>query len=152
MDPISAIVTALALGAAAAAKEVGGEVVKDAYAGLKALILRHYPKVSVETLEQAPEFERRRGVVEEDLQAAGAATDIELAAQAKKVVDLVQQQAPSVAASIGVDLKDVEAANLRLSDIAASVTGVRVEKSRFSGDISISGVRAGVPPNTGTGT
>ena len=42
-------------------------------------------------------------------------------------------------------LKDVEAANLRLADIAASGTGVKVEKGRFSGDIDIRGVRAGVP-------
>ena len=33
MEPISAIVTALALGAAAAAKEIGGLAVKDAYTG-----------------------------------------------------------------------------------------------------------------------
>jgi hypothetical protein len=48
--------------------------------------------------------------------------------------------------SIGVDLRDVEAVNLRLADVAAAGTGVRVEKGKFSGDIDIKGVRAGVPP------
>jgi hypothetical protein len=38
MDPISAVVTALALGAAAALREISSEAVKDAYAGLKVLI------------------------------------------------------------------------------------------------------------------
>jgi hypothetical protein len=144
MEPISAIVTALALGAAAAAaKEAGGLAVKDAYTALKDLIARRYPKVSVDTLEQAPESERRRGVVEEDLQVAHAEADTELATLAKKLVALIQQQAPGIPEAIGIDLKDVEAVNLRLSDIVASGTGVKVEKGRFSGDIAISGVRAG---------
>jgi hypothetical protein len=42
MDPITVIVTALATGAAAAAKETASEVIKDAYHGLKALIQRKF--------------------------------------------------------------------------------------------------------------
>jgi hypothetical protein len=38
-------------------------------------------------------------------------------------------------------------ANLRLADVAAFGTGVRVEKGTFTGDIDIRGVRAGVPPS-----
>ncbi len=146
MEPINAIVTALALGAAAAAKDVASQAIKDAYAGLKQLIARRYPKVSLKQLERAPGSKSRRGVVEEDLQAANAAQDGELAALARELADLIQQHAPGTAAAIGVDLKDVEAANLRLADIVAAGTGVMVEKSRFSGDIEIRGVRAGVLP------
>jgi hypothetical protein len=149
MEPISAIVTALALGAAVAARGVVDLAVKDAYAGLKAFIASHYPRVSVDPLEQVPESKARRGVVEEDLKAANAAADTELATLAKKLTDLVQQRAPAVAAAIGIDLKDVQAASLRLSDIAAAGTGVRVEQGRFSGDIVISGVHAGLPPGGG---
>ena len=146
MEPISAIVTALALGAAAAAQDIGGQAIKDAYAGLKAFILDHYPRVSLASLEQAPESKARRSVVEEDLNAATAASDSELANLARKLTDLIQQQAPATAAAIGIDLKDVQAASLRLSDISATGTGVRVEQGRFSGDIVIGGVRAGLPP------
>jgi hypothetical protein len=149
MEPISAIVTALALGAAAAAKDIGGQAIKDAYVALKAFIVSHYPRVSVDPLEQVPESKARRGVVEEDLQVANAAADTELATLAKKLTDLVQQQAPAAAAAIGIDLKDVQAVSLRLSDIAAAGTGVRVEQGRFSGDIVISSVRAGLPPGDG---
>ncbi len=147
MEPISAVVLSLALGAGAdAGKEVLSAVVKDAYAALKDLIKRRYPKVSVEQLEQAPESKSRRAVVEEDLTNSGAGQDAELLAAAHKLTELIQQQAPGVAAAIGVDLKDVEAASLRLADIAASGTGVKLEKGKFSGDIEIRGVRAGVPP------
>ena len=145
MEPVSAIVTALALGAAAAAKDIGGQAVTDAYAGLKALIARRYPQVSVEQLERAPDSKNRRAVVEEDLAAAKGAEDTELASMAAKLTELIRQQAPTAASAIGVDLIDIEAASLSLADIAAAGTGVRVEKARFTGAIEISGVRAGVP-------
>jgi len=138
MEPITAIAISLALGASATAgTEVVKAVVKDAYDKLKGLIKSRYPEVSLDQLEQAPASKSRRAVVEKDP---------ELAAAARTLTELIQQQAPGVAASIGVDLKDVEAANLRLHDIAASGTGVKVDKGKFSGDIDISGVRAGVTP------
>jgi len=145
MEPISAIAAALALGAAAAAKDIGGQVVRDAYAGLKAFIASRYPRVGLDQLEQAPESKARRAVVEEDLQAANAAADTQLAGLAAKLAELIRAQAPAAAAAIGVDLKDIEAGSLRLADIAAAGTGVRVEKARVAGAIDISGVRAGVP-------
>src|SRR5687767_10368675 len=40
MDPVAMILTALAGGAAAAAQETASQAVKDAYAGLKALVQR----------------------------------------------------------------------------------------------------------------
>ena len=74
MEPISAIALSLALGAGAiAGKEVVSGLVKDAYAALKDRIKQHYPKVSVEQLEEAPQSKSRRAVVEEDLANAGAA-------------------------------------------------------------------------------
>lgn len=42
MEPIIVIVTALALGAAAGLKSTATQAVKDAYTGLKALILRNF--------------------------------------------------------------------------------------------------------------
>jgi hypothetical protein len=147
MEPISAIALSLALGAGAiAGKEVVSAVVKDAYTTLKDLIKKRYPKVSLDQLEQAPESKNRRAVIEEDLTASKAGQDTELVAAARKLVELVQQQAPAAAAAIGVDLKDVAAANLRLSDIAASGSGVKVDHGTFTGDIDVRGVRAGVPP------
>jgi hypothetical protein len=146
MEPISAIVLSIALGAGSiAGKEVVSAVAKDAYGALKNLIKGRYPKVSLDQLEEAPGSKSRRAVVEEDLTAAGAGTDTELLALAHKLTELIQQQVPDAAAAIGVDLKEVEAANLRLADIAASGTGVKLEKGKFSGDIEIRGVRAGAP-------
>lgn len=153
MEPISAIALSLALGAGAVAGEaVVSELVKDAYASLKNLIKSRYPKVSVEQLEQAPDSKNRRAVVEEDLTVAGAGQDAELASAAQMLIKLIEQHAPTAAAAIGVDLKDVSSANLRLADIAASGTGVKVEHGTFTGDIDIRGVRAGVRPGEPKGT
>ncbi len=146
MEPITAIVTALALGAATAAKDVGSQAVKDAYEGLKALITSHYPKVSVVQLEQRPESKSRRGVVEEDLQANNAADDTELVMAARELIDLIQKHSPGAAAAVGVDLTDVKAASLRVSDIAATGSGVKVKHGEFKDDISISGVQVGILP------
>jgi hypothetical protein len=147
MDPISAVALSLALGAGSiVGKEVVSALVKDAYDGLKSLIKRRYPEVSVDSLEQAPDSKKRRAVVEEDLAASGAAQDSELLATAQKLIELIRQHAPNAAAATGVDLKDIEAANLRLADIVASGAGVKVEKAKLSGDVTISGVRAGLSP------
>lgn len=147
MEPISAVALSIALGAAnIAGKDVVSSVVKDAYAALKSLVKNRYPTVSIEQLEQSPESKSRRAVVEEDLTSAAAGQDPELLAAAHKLTELIRNQAPQTAAAIGVDLKDVEAANLRLADIAASGTGVKLEKGKFSGDIDIRGVRAGALP------
>lgn len=148
MEPISAIAISLALGAAAiAGKEIVGAIVKDSYSKLKELIRNRYPKVSVDQLEQAPESKDLRAVVEADLTASGAGQDRELLAATHELMNLIQQHAPGAATAIGVSLKDVEAANLRLADIVASGTGVIVEGATVTGDIDIRGVRAGMPPS-----
>jgi hypothetical protein len=144
MEPVSAIAISLALGAGAVAgKDVVNLLINDAYATLKALVRTRYPKVLVDRLEQAPESKNLRAVVEKDLAASGAGHDAALLAAAYRLMELIEQHVPRVAPAIGVDLKDVTAANLRLADIAASGTGVEVERGTFTGDIDIRGVRAG---------
>jgi hypothetical protein len=145
MDPISAIVTALVIGATEAVKGVAGDAVRDAYAGLKALIKSRFAKVAgdVDQLETEPDSKGRRAVVEEGLQKANAGQDTEVIAKAQALLDQVKDSA-AAAKAIGVDLKDVQAANLRLRNIVASGGGVRVEQGRFMGDIEITDVRAGV--------
>lgn len=76
MDPI-----ATAIGAALAT--VGATAVKDAYAGLKALLLRKFGSASkvmeaVEGLEANPQSDGRKSVLAEELSAAGAGEDEEI--------------------------------------------------------------------------
>src|SRR5262245_17838491 len=103
MEPISFVGTAIALGAAAGLKPTVEQAVKDAYAGLKALIVRRYQKVDIGQLEANPNSKPRREVVEEDLAKAGAEKDVELLGKAKELVEIIGKQAPETARAIGVD-------------------------------------------------
>jgi hypothetical protein len=143
MDPLISIVMALAAGAAAALKPVAEQVIKDSYAGLKALITRKYAQVQVDQLEANPSSKNRRRVVEEELAAAGADQDTEVLQQAQALLEAIQRQAPETAAAIGVDLKEIEGAALAIRRVTAAGTGVKVERGKFSGDITIEDVQAG---------
>jgi hypothetical protein len=143
MDPITIIVTALALGAAAGLKPVVEQAIKDGYDALKALIQHKYANVNLAMLEDDPKSEARRDVVKEDLTKAQAGQDRELLTKAKELLDAVHSQAPGTAEVIGVDLKDIKAASLRIQDIVSQGPGVKVDGAELTGDIEIGQVRAG---------
>lgn len=145
MDPISIIVMAVALGAAAGLKPTAEQVIKDAYAGLKTLIQRKYAQAneSVALIEAAPQSKARQQVMIEDLEKASADKDEELLRQAKTLLDAMQKADPDSAKSIGVSLEDIKAASLKIDDVIASGAGVQVKKAEITGDINISKVRAG---------
>jgi hypothetical protein len=143
MDPLSSLVTALVAGAAAALKPTVEQAVKDSYAALKGLIQRKYAQVQVDQLEANPSSKNRRGVVEEDLKAAGADTDAEVLQQAQALLEAMRSSTPETAAAIGVDLKDIEGASLAIRRVIATGAGVKVEKGTFHGDITIEDVQAG---------
>jgi hypothetical protein len=153
MEPITAIVTALALGAAAGLKGTTEQLITDGYTALKMLIKRTFPRtsVSVDQLEQAPDSKARRAVVEEDLTQEGAGHNAEILAHTKALLDVIAQRVPHTAEIIGVSLKDITGASLRIADVLSSGSGVSVAGANIGGDITIQGVRAGPqggrPPN-----
>jgi tRNA(Ser,Leu) C12 N-acetylase TAN1 len=88
MDPITT-----AIGAALAT--IGAAAVKDAYAGLKALLVRKFgpdSKVAeaVEGLEAKPESEGWKTVLAEELAAAGAGEDEEIVHAARALAATVE--------------------------------------------------------------
>jgi hypothetical protein len=145
MEPISAIVTALALGAVAALKEVSAQAVKDAYAGLKNLIQQKYSRVSITQLEDAPDSKVQREAVQEAFKKAGAEHDEELLRKVKELMDAVQTHAPATAAAIGVDIEDIKAASVRIANIIAErgASGVKARHLDVSGPVVIEGVYVG---------
>jgi hypothetical protein len=145
MEPITAIVTALALGAAAGLKGTAEQLIKDAYTTLKTLITSKFPQArsSVDQLEHAPDSKARRAVVEEDLTKEGAGHSAELLQHAKALLDVIAQRAPHTAEVIGVSLTDITSASLRIADVLSSGSGVSVKGADIGGDITIQGVQAG---------
>jgi hypothetical protein len=145
MEPITAITTALALGAASALKNTTENIFKDCYAALKSLIIHKFPQTttSVEQLEQVPDSKARQNLVEEDLTKAGAIEDLDVLLKAKELLELIEKKAPAMASVIGVDLEDIKGGALRISDIISTGAGVKIKGAEIGGDIEIKGVHAG---------
>ena len=147
MDPATTlIVTAIALGAAAGLKDTTEQVVKDAYAGLKTLIQRKYAQVNLGLLEDSPESEIQRMAVGEVLNKAGATEDEGLLKQAIKVIQIIQAKAPETAASINLNLGEIDVAtDIELGDIhAEGDLNVDIDKAKSSsGGFRLTGLRAG---------
>jgi hypothetical protein len=143
MESASAIAISLALGAEMIARsETIAPTIKDAYVTLRELIRTRYPDAPVADPEQNPRSQGHRLLVTEKLEASGAAGDPEVLAAARKLMETIQEYAPGGAQNIGLDLGDILAASVRLSDATGSGTGVRVRDVRIMGDISISGIVA----------
>ncbi|MBW8893232.1 MAG: hypothetical protein JF617_14300, partial [Burkholderiales bacterium] len=76
MPILTLIVGALAAGATASLKKVGGDVVQTIYDRLKAAVIaRTQRKAAVEALAEDPSSAAGRQVVEEALQKSGAEAD-----------------------------------------------------------------------------
>jgi hypothetical protein len=143
MDPISIIVTALVSGAAAALKPTAENIIKDAYAGLKALIQQKYGHVDVPELEKNPASKNRQAVLQEDLEATNAGQDNELLRLAKALLDAIQAHASDAPQTVGLDLENIKGASLTAERILAqgyNATGIKAKGLDIQGDIKFSDV------------
>ncbi|MBW8847180.1 MAG: hypothetical protein JF607_19615 [Burkholderiales bacterium] len=144
MPILTLIVGALAAGATASLKKVGGDVVQTIYDRLKAAVIaRTQRKAAVEALAEDPSSAAGRQVVEEALQKSGAEADTDLARIAAELNEALAKLQPHEQAAIGVDVAQLEAVNVTLRNITASGTGVKGEHWKLSGDLNIDGVNAG---------
>src|SRR5579864_3779541 len=98
MDPISVVLAALAAGAIAAAQDMASQAVKDAYAGLKALVKKRFEKRPHAEMALA-EYEKDPDTWEKPLQKSlvetGADQDEAIVRQAQQVLKLVNPQQAS---------------------------------------------------------
>jgi hypothetical protein len=143
MDPVTLIVSALALGASAGLKSTVATAIGDAYSALRRILGERYRGVDLTPVERRPESAAKRDSLAEDLDVAGAGADTELLAAARLLIEQVSSHAPEAAAVVGVDLERVHAAALRISTVESTGIGVRVRDSEFTGDVDIRDVRAG---------
>lgn len=147
MDPVTLIVTALALGAAAGLEDTAAQVIKDSYSGIKSLIQQKYGDVGLDALERKPESQAKRDSVAEDLTEVGAGKDEELLLQAQALTQLVVQYAPNTAAKINIKIGDIKTiGDVRVSDLLVSghnaSIGVVVEGVEAGGDFEITGLHS----------
>jgi hypothetical protein len=144
MDPLSLLIGALATGAQAALKDTASNAIKDAYSGLKTLIVRKFgKKPSIDSLEEKPSSTAKRAAVAEDLGEVKAAADSEVMALAKAVVKAVERDDPGAGNDIGLDLSGISAEFLKVGDITSSGTAARLRDSEFTGGITLGNLKAG---------
>ena len=91
MEPVTLIMTAIVAGASAALKETAGAAVRDAYAGLKALLHRKLGEdpdatTILDGIERNPD--RWSGAVEDLVTKGNVAEDAELITAAERVLEL----------------------------------------------------------------
>lgn len=144
MDPITLVVTALALGASAGLKDTATEVVKDAYAALKTLIGKR--RVDVSQLESRPESPNRQGTVREDLESLEGTPDrIDDAVidAARRVLQAVKESDPAAGDLIGIDLEEFSAKSLRVSGLTTTGGAIRGRRWEIDGDAVFENIRAG---------
>lgn len=95
MEPVSIIMAALAAGAAAGATEVATQAIKDAYEGLKALVLKRLegkPAAETALVEYEQDPETWEKPLQKSLVEAGAGLDQALVDAAQQMLQLVQPQ------------------------------------------------------------
>ena len=98
MDPVSIIVTALAAGAAAAAKDTASQAIKDSYAGLKALIQKRFadkPEAEITLTQHQNKPEVWEAPLKDALTETGATQDDAIIRQAQQLLKLVNPQQAS---------------------------------------------------------
>jgi len=144
MEVLTVIAAALAFAGGEAAKTVVAEGVKDAYRAVKGFLSGKYPQIDLTPVEKAPQSKPRQDVLIEDLTNSGAAADPDFSPLAKRLVDAVAAELRKAGPQTGVQLREFEAASLRINDVIASGAGVIAEKTKIAGHAEITGIRAGV--------
>jgi hypothetical protein len=101
MHPVQVIVTALSLGAEAGLKSTVEAAIKQAYGGLKALVLRKFGKQgntanALELVGKKPASTPRKKKLHEELTEAGAGKDQEVVDRATDLLKLLESKAPGV--------------------------------------------------------
>ena len=97
MDPLITIVAAIVGGVAAAAGPTASQAVKDAYSGLRALLVRKYAaKAAIEDalqrVEQAPESAGRKLTLQEELESADVARDAQVLDSARGLLEALHRE------------------------------------------------------------
>jgi hypothetical protein len=110
VDPVSLIVAALMAGAVAGAESTATEAVRDAYTGLKELVLRRLSgrksgDAALARLEDRPDH--RDGVLEAELVAVGAGHDAAIVESARRLMALLDP-AGSRAGKYVVDVRGAQ--------------------------------------------
>ncbi|MEU2032162.1 hypothetical protein [Nocardia amamiensis] len=145
MDPATVVAVAVAAGATAGVTDAAEQAVVDAYQSVRRLITHRYRSVDVAVVESRPDVPSRRLVLAEELAQAGAGDDQELLTAARYLLQVVQEQAPRTAETVGVRLTRVRAGDIEITDITSSGSAFVAEDTSVAGTLRVDAIHAGAP-------
>lgn len=146
MSPIELLVQTIIAGATAMRTPACPAAIHNAYATLVDGLRRVHPALDLSAIERRPTSPHSRGLLAEELAELGDTLAPDLLAAAQALTETLEQAAPETALVIGVDLREVKAAYLRLRNIRSSGVGAQVAKSEFLGGVEMGDVQAGHSP------
>lgn len=143
MEILSAIVTAISLGASEGLKSSANHAISDAYGALKAYLKTHYGSVDLKQIQEKPDSPGRRVVLEEDLRAAQAADDQQLLKYADALLEKIAN-APH--ASSGFTLENARAARgIIVTNIVVSTGPVIARNLMTEAELRFDGIEVIAP-------
>ena len=95
MDPVTVIITALAAGATAAAKDTASQAIKDTYTGLKSIIQKHFsgkPETEVILQHHETDPDTWKKPLAKSLAETGASEDPNIVEVAQRLLQLVHPE------------------------------------------------------------
>ena len=148
MDPVSVIVGALVMGAGGAAKKVGGKAVRDAYAGLKGVIVDRYKhSTEVAALEKNLSSTTERRALETALAKTDVRRDQEVLQLVKRLTEALADAPQTALSAAGIQIEDVKAMNAQIGDIDVSglAVGVSVKNVQLKRNLRFGNVKVRNP-------
>jgi hypothetical protein len=147
MDPVSAIVTAIAAGATAALKDVTAQTVKSAYHSIKELIALKFAGVDLAALEKKPDNENRQAVLAEELGEAKADQDDELLAKVEELQAALKEHLPrDESGQPLIDLESFEAASVVIKEAVRDRPMLWAKNTKIAGNVDIEFSKPGSDP------
>lgn len=146
MEPISFVVAAIMAGVVAAARPVAEKAVKDAYEGVKRLIIDKYQErknlaTAWQGVENDVENELWQQMLEKELKEAGVEEDSAVLERVQALNELLVNLDPQAYGDINVDLEKMKATgNILVESDAAGGGQVKVKGREWEsgGDIKVS--------------
>jgi len=145
MEPVTtSIVAALVAGAVAATKDVATSAIKDAYEGLKKLIIQRHEgtRPAVEKIAAEPSNEAAQQMLAKQLQESGVTADDKLKELATKLVDAVMELRGNPKAEPLFDFGELEVVrDLKMTNIESTRQILRATKAKVGQDFIVDGIR-----------
>jgi WD40 repeat protein len=144
MDIYESILTALIIGAFNQAADAPNPNISVAYYKLKDVFSTSYSRIDLAALEQQPYSQIRRKIVREELELLDFRTDPELLVATQELLSNYDQENLAPNDTVGVSIEKIQAASLTIRDVQSLHSGIRINDSQFTKDITIENVR---PPS-----